>query len=72
MRFAVKLRRMTFAEQLRAIRARKNLSQSQAAGVIPGLSVRTLQEWEQEHQAPPDWAQNLILAKLRSTRKRKL
>lgn len=63
---------MTFPDQLRALRARKRLSQTQAAEAIPGLSVRTLQDWEISRRLPPPWAQNLILAKLRSTRKRKL
>lgn len=62
---------MSFATELQAVRARKRLSQSQAAAVIPGLSVRALQEWEQDRKAPPVWAQGLILAKLRASRARR-
>lgn len=61
---------MTFPDQLRALRARKNLSQSQAAAVI-GMSVRTLQDWELGRSKPPAWAQTSVLGRLRATRKKR-
>jgi putative transcriptional regulator len=39
------------AKDVKRIRARLKLSQSQFAGLL-GVSVRTLQQWEQDRQAP--------------------
>jgi putative transcriptional regulator len=41
----------TTGERLKAWRTSKNLSQSQAASEL-GVSVRTLQEWEQGRMQP--------------------
>jgi len=63
-----------FGRELRAQRAAGGISQSQAAACFHGLSVRTLQAWEQGHQSPPVWAQHLILDGIskRATRKKSL
>ena len=61
---------MTFPDQLRAVRARKNLRQAQAAAVI-GMSVRTLQDWELGRSKPPAWIQTCVLGQLRITRKKR-
>lgn len=55
---------MSFADKLRAVRAREGYSQSTAAELVRDLSVRTLQEWEHERQTPPLWAQWLVLEAL--------
>ena len=55
---------MTFVEQLKAVRRREGYSQAMAAQLIPGLSTRTLQAWEQSQQSPPLWAQSLVLEAL--------
>lgn len=55
---------MSFADQLKAVRQQKSYSQAMAAQIIPGLSARTLQAWECSQQAPPLWAQSLVLEKL--------
>jgi transcriptional regulator with XRE-family HTH domain len=55
---------MTFSEQLKAIRRRERISQATAAGLIYRLSTRTLQAWERGQQAPPPWAQLLVLEAL--------
>ncbi|MCX6922643.1 MAG: helix-turn-helix domain-containing protein [Verrucomicrobia bacterium] len=55
---------MSFAEQLKAVRRREGCSQAMAARWIPGLSTRTLQAWERGQQAPPPWAQLLVLESL--------
>ena len=52
---------MTFSEQLKAIRRRERISQTTAARLIYRLSTRTLQAWERGQQAPPPWAQALVL-----------
>lgn len=52
---------MTFSEQLKAIRRREKISQATAARLIYRLSMRTLQAWERGQQAPPPWAQALVL-----------
>jgi DNA-binding XRE family transcriptional regulator len=52
---------MTFSEQLKAIRRRERISQATAARLIYRLSTRTLQAWERGQQAPPPWAQALVL-----------
>ena len=52
---------MSFAEQLKAVRHREGDSQAMAARLIQGLSTRTLQAWERGQQAPPPWAQALVL-----------
>ena len=70
-RYERRVGRMSFATELQSVRSRKRLSQSQAAAVIPGLSVRALQEWEADRKAPPVWAQGLILAKLRASHARR-
>jgi len=54
-------KRMTFAEQLKAVRRREGYSQATAAELIPRLSTRTLQAWECDRQSPPLWAQSLVL-----------
>lgn len=56
----------TFGALLRDNRALKGWSQPDAAGRIPGLSVRTYQAWEIDRVTPPVWCQNLILAKLKA------
>lgn len=55
---------MNFAEKLKAVRRREGYSQATAAELIPGLSTRTLQAWECSQQAPPVWAQSLVLEAL--------
>jgi hypothetical protein len=55
---------MTFADQLKAARRRDQYSQAMAARLIHGLSTRTLQAWERGQQAPPPWAQSLVLEAL--------
>ncbi len=55
---------MTFAEQLKAVRRREGFSQAMAVQFIHGLSPRTLQAWESGQQAPPLWAQSLVLEAL--------
>ena len=55
---------MTFSEQLKAIRRRERISQATAARLIYRLSTRTLQAWERGQQAPPPWAQALVLEAL--------
>jgi len=55
---------MSFAEQLKAVRRREGDSQATAARMIKGLSTRTLQAWERGQQAPPLWAQSLVLEAL--------
>jgi DNA-binding transcriptional regulator YiaG len=46
--------------------ARGKLSQSEAAAKIaPGLSVRTVQDWESGRRTPPPWVQWLVLARLK-------
>ena len=55
---------MSFAEQLKAVRRREGDSQAMAARLIHGLSTRTLQAWERGQQAPPLWAQSLVLEAL--------
>lgn len=55
------VKRMTFAEKLKAARRREGYSQATAAELIPGLSTRTLQAWECDRQSPPLWAQSLVL-----------
>ena len=62
---------MTFALELKAKRAACGMSQTEASAAIPCLSVRTLQCWEQGHQSPPVWAQNLIFEKLSKTKRRR-
>jgi len=53
--------RMTFAEKLKAVRRREGYTQPIAVELIPGLSTGTLQAWECGQQAPPLWAQSLVL-----------
>jgi len=55
---------MTFSEQLKAVRRREGYSQAMTARLIHGLSTRTLQAWERGQQAPPLWAQLLVLEAL--------
>jgi transcriptional regulator with XRE-family HTH domain len=55
---------MSFADQLKAIRRRERISQATAARLIYRLSTRTLQAWERGQQAPPPWAQLLVLEAL--------
>jgi DNA-binding XRE family transcriptional regulator len=55
---------MSFAEQLKAVRRREGFSQAMAARRIHRLSTRTLQAWERNQQAPPLWAQSLVLEAL--------
>lgn len=55
---------MTFSEQLKAVRRREGCSQAMAARLIHRLSTRTLQAWERGQQAPPPWAQSLVLEAL--------
>lgn len=62
---------MTFPSQLRSERSRLNLSQTEAAALIPPLSVRVWQKWEGAAATPPPWAQRLILAHLARQRPRK-
>ncbi len=72
---------MNFAEQLKAVRRREGHSQAMAARLIYRLSKRTLEAWERGQQAPPPWAQALVLealggppydpAKKRSVRRRR-
>ena len=52
---------VTFSEQLKAIRRRERMSQATAARLVYRLSTRTLQAWERGQQAPPPWAQALVL-----------
>jgi len=60
---------MSFADDLRKARTQRGLSQSQAAACVPYLSVRTLQEWEQGHQQPPLWSQNLLIKQIAERKK---
>ncbi|MGO8837562.1 MAG: helix-turn-helix domain-containing protein [Limisphaerales bacterium] len=60
----MKKKPMTFAEQLKAVRRREGYSQAMAARLIPKLSKRTLEAWERNQQAPPLWAQALVLESL--------
>ena len=62
---------MSFSDQLRSERQRLNLSQSEAAALIPHLSHRLLQEWEAGRKTPPVWAQALMLAALANAKPRK-
>jgi hypothetical protein len=57
-------KRMSFAEKLKAVRRREGYSQATAAELIPALSTRTFQAWECSQQAPPLWAQSLVLEAL--------
>jgi DNA-binding transcriptional regulator YiaG len=57
-------KRMSFAENLKAIRRREGYSQATAAELIAGLSTRSLQAWESGRQSPPLWAQSLVLEAL--------
>lgn len=52
---------MTFADRLKTARRRLKCSQAALCLLIPGLPVRTLQEWEHGRQEPPAWAQTLVL-----------
>jgi DNA-binding XRE family transcriptional regulator len=55
---------MTFADKLRAVRKREGYTQKTAAALVRDLSVRTLEAWERGQQAPPLWAQWLVLEAL--------
>ena len=52
--------RVTKIPSVAAVRERTGLSQSQFARLL-GVSVRTLQEWEQGRRAPSGAARTLIL-----------
>ena len=49
-----------FTKQLKQTRKQLGVSQSGAAKLIPGLSVRTLQSWEAGSE-PPKYVQTLVL-----------
>lgn len=59
---------MNFPDQLRAERARLNRNQPDTAALFTGLSTKTLRNWEIGRNAPPPWAQALILDFLRRQR----
>jgi len=52
--------RVTVVPSVQSIRERTGLSQSQFAKLL-GVSVRTLQEWEQGRRAPSGAARTLLL-----------
>jgi DNA-binding transcriptional regulator YiaG len=53
-----------WAEWCSAMRILFGLTQSEAAAKVPGLSVRTWQDWESGRSEPPVWAQHLIVERL--------
>lgn len=61
---------MSFAAQLKTQRASLGLTQAEAAASISPYRdiVRTLENWEAGRNAPPDWAQPLIIASIRKRR----
>lgn len=54
----------TFAERIKAIRAREKLSQSEAAEAW-GVNLRTLQQWENRRSAPSPFFAKCVLFYLR-------
>lgn len=54
---------MTFPQQLKRARKRLRLSQSELAQRL-GMSLRTLQEWEQGRQEPAPMMRGLVAEKL--------
>lgn len=54
---------MTPAEQIKAARAARGLSQSQAAKLV-GVPRPTLQGWEQDRRRPNEFTLRAVLARL--------
>ncbi len=59
--------RVTTLPSVSSIRERTGLSQSRFAGLL-GVSVRTLQEWEQGRRAPSGAARTLLMIAQRNPR----
>lgn len=57
---------MTPAEQIKAARKAARLTQAEAAERI-AVPLRTYQNWEIGHRAPPDYVLRLALDRLEST-----
>jgi hypothetical protein len=55
------MKRNPFAQSLVDFRTRYSLTQSQCAALIPHLSVRMIEKWENAGSEPPLWSQRLIL-----------
>ena len=53
-----------FADKLRAERARLGLSQ-QALSKTLGVPKRTIENWEGGVNSPPEWAEKLLLERLK-------
>jgi hypothetical protein len=52
---------LPFHLAIAAFRSWHKLSQAQCAALIPHLSVRSFEQWEQGSRVPPLWSQGLIL-----------
>ena len=58
-----------FSEEFKRERARLGLSQ-QGMSDATGIPKRTIENWETGVNAPPEWAEKLILEKLARMKKR--
>lgn len=56
--------------KIKAARLAAGLTQAEVYEVLR-IPMRTLQDWENDRRTPPEWAENLIIEKLKQLKKEK-